>query len=67
MADQEYCPVCGAPLCAGCADDVCPLCGYVPDEDDVFYFDAAPELDQAINEGSEDYHGRYTIDDLTGL
>jgi hypothetical protein len=34
------------------------------DEDDEVFFEADPELDAAINEDSDDWYGRYSIDDL---
>jgi len=41
------------------------MCGCDPDECDVVLFEAAPELDAAINEGGEQ-DGLYTINELLG-
>jgi len=36
----------------------------VPDEEDEMFFEADPELDAAINEDSDDWCGKYDLDEL---
>ena len=65
MPQMDECVNCGYSYCISCGDAICPRCGCDPDLLDTVTFEAAPELDAAINAGGEQ-DGLYSIDDLLG-